>query len=101
MAGYKALSVPDGRPHYKADNTRTHVENLLFGYESGYLSADTYKAEITTYPLSTQELPTPAVMFFTTFNQGMVYLKVLVKEYPKMHCLWSSQALSVKDTCSR
>ena len=33
------------------------------------------KAEITTYPLSTQELPTPAVMFFTTSNQGMVLTK--------------------------
>ena len=66
--------------------TQVDVQNSLFGYESGYLAAGTYKAEITTYPLSTQELPTPAVMFFTTSNQGMVIPKGCVIEHPTMHC---------------
>ena len=66
--------------------TQEDVENSLFGYKSGYLAAATYKAEITTYPLSTQELPTPAVMFFTTSNQGMVIPRGCVNEHPTMHC---------------
>ena len=59
----------------KKQITEEDVENSLFGYESGYLRAGTHKAEITTYPLSMQRLPTPAVMFFTTSNQGMVLTK--------------------------
>ena len=59
----------------KKQITQEDVQNLLFGYKSGYLAPGTYKAEITTYPLSIQELPTPAVMFFTTSNQGMVLTK--------------------------